>query len=136
MAYLLDTDVLSATRNQKRKPKVVAWLHTLSSSEVFLSVMTLGEIERGIEKQRRLNPQFAADLQQWLDKMLLGYSDRILPITSEIARRWGKLTQVLGNSNADLMIAATALEHGLAVATRNTDHFKPTGVEVFNPFEL
>ena len=136
MAYLLDTDVLSATRNRQRHAKDAAWLLTLSSNEVFLSVMTVGEIERGIEKQRQIDPTFAADLARWLDKLLLNYADRILPVTSQIARRWGILSQQIGNSNADLIIAATALEHGLTVATRNTTHFEPTGVAVLNPFEI
>jgi len=66
--------------------------------------------------------------------MLHNYSDRILPVDSSIARRWGILSQQVGHSNVDILIAATAVEHGLMVATRNTRHFEPTGVEVINPF--
>lgn len=133
MAYLLDTDVLSKTRRKQRDANLEAWLRGLTPNEVFLSAMTVGEIEKGIEKQRAINPEFADDLAQWLDRLLAYYSDRILPVTTEIARSWGRLCQVLGNSNVDLLIAATALEHGLTVATHNTSHFVPTGAAVIDP---
>ena len=135
MAYLLDTDVLSGIRRTDRiPPNLEKWLRTLSANEVFLSVMTIGEIEKGIAKQQEIDPEFAADLQLWLDQLLTYYANRILPVTTEIARRWGALSQQIGNSNVDIMIAATALEHGLTVATRNTKHFTGTGVSVFDPF--
>ncbi len=134
MAYLLDTDNVSATRHKPRDIRLESWLRTLSPAETFISVITIGEIEKGIEKQRTVNSEFADDLSQWLHQLLLHFSDRILPITTPIARRWGKTSQHLGNANADILIAATAIEHGLVVSTRNTRHFKPTGVEVFNPF--
>lgn len=135
MAYLLDTDVLSGMRRADRiPPNLEKWLRTLSANEVFLSVMTIGEIEKGIAKQQEIDPEFAADLQLWLDQLLTNYAQRILPVTTEIARRWGALSQQVGNSNVDILIAATALEHGLIVATRNTKHFAGTGVSVFDPF--
>lgn len=134
MAYLLNTDVLSLTRRKQTNIHFSNWLNTLSSNEVFLSTMTIGEIEKGIEKQRSLNPDFASDLTLWLEKLLINYSDRIIPVTPEIARRWGKLCQQIGHSNIDILIAATALEYGLIVATRNIDDFKPTGVELIDPF--
>jgi len=134
MPYLLDTDILSAIRRKHRDPNLEIWLRSLNSTDVFLSVVTLGEVERGIILQRRTNPEFAADLERWLDTILLSYEQRILPLTLSIARRWGQLSGELGHNNADLMIAATALEHNLTVATRNTRHFEPTQVTLINPY--
>lgn len=134
MPYLLDTDILSAIRRKQRDPKLEAWLHSLQSTEVFLSVVTIGEIERSITQQRRTNPDFAADLERWLGIILRSYEQRIVPLSVNIARRWGQLSGQLGNNSADLMIAATALEHNLTVATRNTRHFEPTQVSLINPY--
>lgn len=97
--------------------------------------MTIGEIELGITRQRLLNPGFAQDLADWLDVTLRAYGERILPLTVGIARRWGRLAAQLGNKQLDLAIAATALEHGLIVVTRNVSDFEPTGVQVLNPFD-
>ena len=99
-----------------------------------MSVITLGEIERGIYQQQRLNPVFAEDLRRWLDTVLLRYEPRILPLSVNIARRWGLLSAELGHASADLLIAATALEHRLIVVTRNTRHFEPTQVALINPY--
>ena len=71
----------------------------------------------------------------WLDRVLAWYGDRILPVDTTTARRWGQLSATLGYESADLLIAATALEHGLTVVTRNVRHFEPTGVPTLNPFE-
>jgi predicted nucleic acid-binding protein len=132
--YLLDTDVLSELRRGRRNRNVVAWISTVSAADLFLSAVTIGEIELGIARQRVLNPRFAQDLADWLDVTLRAYGERILPLTVGIARRWGRLAAQLGNKQLDLAIAATALEHGLTVVTRNVSDFEPTGVAVLNPF--
>ena len=98
-----------------------------------MSVVTVGEIERGVTQQQQRNPSFASELAIWLDRMLAWYSDRILPVDAATARRWGQLSASLGHDGADLLIAATALEHGLTVVTRNVRHFEPTGVPTFDP---
>jgi predicted nucleic acid-binding protein len=100
-----------------------------------VSAATIVEIEFGIERQRKLDPAFAGALAAWLDTMLRIYGDRVLPITVPIARRWGKLIAEVGNRDLDLAIAATALEEGLTVVTRNVAHFAPRGVGTLNPFE-
>ena len=102
-------------------------------ADLHLSVVTVGEIERGITQQQRNNPPFAQDLAHWLDRVLGWYGDRILPVDSATARRWGRLSAIHGHDSADLLIAATALEHGLTVVTRNVRHFEPTGVPVVDP---
>ena len=132
--YLIDTNVISAVRRPDHSPQVAAWLRSKPEGQLFLSVITLGEIERGIHMQDRLNPVFAADLRAWMDRTVRLFTDRILPFGAEDARIWGRLAQDIGHSGADLMIAATALSHGATVITGNVDDFRPTGVAVENPF--
>ncbi len=134
--YLLDTNVLSALRRPDRHPGPKLWLQTQRASDIYLSVVTLGELERGIARQVPLNPDFARDLAQWSERILAWFSDRILPVDAATARRWGRLSASVGNQDVDLLIAATALEHGLTVVTRNTRHFEPTGVKAVDPFGL
>lgn len=134
MSLLLDTDVLSALRRRDRNPSVARWLASQRTADLHLSVVTIGEIERGICRQRDRDPAFARELADWLDKVLTWYGDRVLPVDTGTARRWGQLSELLGHANADLLIAATALEHGLTVVTRNARHFEPTGANVLNPF--
>lgn len=133
--YLLDTVVLSELRRRERNPRVVDWLACQRSSELFLSVVTIGEIERGILLQQTKNAPFASNLARWLETILHRYADRILDIDTAVARRWGRLSAEIGHDGADLLIAATAQAHGLTVVTRNLRHFVPTGVKVFNPWD-
>lgn len=131
--FLVDTDVLSALRRRERNPKVVRWVSNQRGSDLYLSVVTIGEVERGIFQQRTRDPVFAQELTAWLEDVLTFYADRVLPVDLATARRWGRLTAELGHSSADLLIAATALEHGLTVATHNVQHFEPSGVPVVDP---
>lgn len=133
--YLLDTNVVSALRRPNRHPAPTLWLKSQRPSDVYLSVVTLAEIERGIAQQVLRNPDFARDLAQWVERTLAWFADRILPVDVATARRWGRLSADIGNQDVDLLIAATALEHGLIVVTRNIRHFQPTGVTVLNPFD-
>lgn len=132
--FILDTNVISAVRRPDRAPKVAAWLVGKPEQQLFLSVITLGEIERGIRQQKSRDPAFADDLRTWLDRTVLLFSDRLLPFCAEDARIWGRLSAEIGHSGADLMIAATALRHGATVVTGNTKDFEPTGVLLENPF--
>ncbi len=132
---LIDTVVLSELRKKQPSAKVVRWLSGQRDCDLFLSVVSIGEIERGIEKLRQDDAAFAEALTRWVEDLLRLYGDRILPVTSTIARRWGRLSAQLGHDGADVLIAATALSHGLKVATRNVRHFAPTGVDVINPFD-
>lgn len=132
--FLLDTVVLSELRKKERNPHVAAWMEQQRSADLFVSVISIGEIERGISLQRAKNPPFAENLAAWLDWMLSIYGDRILPFDLRSARRWGQLSATVGNESVDLMIAAIALEHGLTVVTRNVSDFVASGVSVANPF--
>ena len=129
---LLDTVVLSELRKRRPSPKVMSWMRELPDNEAFISVVSVGEIKRGIAKSA--DAAFAVELTRWLEDLLRFYSDRILPVTPSIARRWGRLSADLGHDGADLLSAATAEVHGLTVATRNVRHFAPTGVALVNPF--
>jgi toxin FitB len=135
VSFLLDTVILSELRKKDRHPGVVQWVQSTRASDLFISVVTIGEIEKGISKQKIVNPDFANTLISWLETVLRVYQDRILPIDVSIARNWGQLSNQHGNQGADLLIAATALEHGLSVVTRNIRDFEKTGVPLINPFE-
>ena len=131
--FLIDTDVLSALRRRERAPEVARWLATQRSSDLYLSVVSIGEIERGLTGVQGRDPCFADRLEEWLDALLRIYGDRILPVDLAVARRWGRLSADFCHTGADLLIAATALEHGLTVVTCNTRHFTPAGVPVLDP---
>lgn len=133
--FLLDTDVLSALRNRRRYPSVESWIARQRAADLYISVISIGEIERGIALERRRDAEFASRLAAWLDQVLVHYSDRLLAFDLASSRRWGLLGAKLGNASPDLQIASTALEHGLTVATRNVSDFGPTGVATINPFE-
>ena len=134
--FLLDTVIISELRKRQADRGVLGWVSVQQESQLYLSVVTLGEIERGIEKRRKADPVFADELAAWLESLVHLYADRILPVTPSVARRWGRLSAQIGHESADLLIAATALSHGLTVVTRNTAHFAPTGVGLINPFSL
>jgi predicted nucleic acid-binding protein len=134
--YLLDTDVLSELRKAKRNPNVLAWIEEIAPTGLHISVVTVFEIEFGIEQQRRDDPAFAKRLELWLGDTLRLYGERVLPLTTNIAQRWGRLAIKVGNKDLDLALAATALEHGLTVVTRNVAHYERTDVAVVNPFEV
>ena len=131
--FLIDTDVLSALRRRERSPDVVRWISDQRTTDLYLSVVSVGEIERGIVRQRHRDPAFARVLAAWLDSVLALYGERILAVDLSTARRWGRRSGALDHKGADLLIAATALEHGLTVVTRNVRHFEPTGVPVLDP---
>jgi predicted nucleic acid-binding protein len=132
--YLLDTDVISELRKRKRNPGVVRWIGAVAEADLHLSAVTIAEIERGIERQRKLDPAFANELADWLEFTLRAFGERILPVSVSIARRWGRLAAKIGNAELDLAVAATGLEHGLTVVTGNARHFERTGVPLLDPF--
>ena len=104
---ILDTNVLSALRRPERSPAVAAWLARQDDTALYLSVVTLGEIERGIVRQESQNPPFARDLRDWLTRTVTLFSDRLLPFGAAEALLWGQLSARLGHAGADLLIAAT-----------------------------
>ena len=133
--YLIDTVVLSELRKRQRHAGIVRWLHDKAVDALFLSAITIGEIERRVVRQQVKNPVFAEALRAWLDRTVETYGDRSLSGDTRVARRWGRLSARIGHGGADLLIAATALENGLTIVTRNVRHFLPTGVPVEDPFQ-
>jgi len=135
---LVDTNVLSELRKPRRNPNVVRWFASVPADGLYLSVITVGEIAKGIAKQRRMGTPsgtLQADaLQGWLEGLLTHYAERILPVDVSIATRWGRLCDAHPQLPTDMLIAATALDHGLTVATRNVDHFRACGVPLVDPF--
>lgn len=136
MSWLLDTNVICELgRKERCDPKVRQWAIAHDSERQFLSVITLGEIRNGVELKRRKNRIEANALEQRLERLCVEYEESILPVTLEIAFQWGVLNCPDTLPTADSLIAATAIEHGLTVATRNTADFERMGVRVVNPFE-
>jgi predicted nucleic acid-binding protein len=137
MKVLLDTCVLSELRRPKSNPKVRHAVATLKDEDLFVSVLSLGEIAKGIALLR--NSGSKTSLQRWLQTLERHYADRILPVDLETSHIWGEITastQKAGKSipATDGLLAATAHRHGLHVMTRNTEHFVPTGVLLVNPW--
>lgn len=134
MGYLLDTCIVSELRKPRCDPGVSAWMARIRPDEAFLSVLTLGEIRRGIELHRAKDARAAGTLERWLLGLELHYADRILPITAAITDRWGRLSPNQPLPVSDGLIAATALVHNLTVVTRNTADFTRSGANTLNPF--
>ena len=131
--YLLDTDVVSALRRPERNAVVSAWVRNQTADRLYTSVITVGEILYGIARQRRRQPEFAAQLERWLESVMALFKDRVLVFDDAAARRWGILHAELGFTSSDLQIAAIAWSRSLTVVTRNVRHFEPTGVPTLNP---
>lgn len=135
MSFLLDTNVLGETRRRSPDPRVIAWLKSIRAGELYTSVLVVGEIRRGIDGVRRRDPVQAAGYERWLDEIKRVYGDRIVPVTSEIAEAWGRLSVPNPAPVVDGLLAATALVKGWTLVTRNTKDVERTGVRLINPFE-
>jgi predicted nucleic acid-binding protein len=131
--YLLDTNVVSELRKPRPHGAVLAWLAALDDAQLHVSVVTLGEIQAGIELTREQDADKAEEIEAWLALMAGAYN--VLPMDAAAFRAWARLMHRQSNTlYEDAMIAATATVHGLVVATRNVADFKALGVEVLNPF--
>jgi predicted nucleic acid-binding protein len=136
MSFLLDTNIVGELRKTSRcDPTVMSWYLRYAIEVSFISVMTMGEIRKGIESRRRKDPAKARSLEKWLNELELSFEDRILPVSSEIADTWGRFVHRGDVGAVDGLIAATAAHHGYTVATRNTRDFQRCGVDYINPFE-
>lgn len=134
--YLIDTNVISELRRREPEPRVVRWFEQRPARQLFLSVLTLGEIRRGVERLAEGERQQA--LRTWLEQELPAFfSNRLLPIDDAVARRWGRLMAEMGRSlpAIDSLLAATALEHNLVLVTRNLKDVADLPVAVANPWQ-
>ena len=135
MSYLLDTNVVSELVRRRPSFPVVSWLETIPGTALHLSVITLGEIRHGVEalhdgaKKERLRLWLEQELPAW-------FEDRLLPVSTSVADRWGRLLAEVGRSipAVDSLLAATALHHELRLVTRNVKDFRFPGLEVVNPW--
>ena len=133
MAYLLDTNVISELRKRKPQGAVLAWIQRIPDESLYLSAVTIGEIQAGIEITRERDEAKAAEIEQWLD--MLAKTQNVIDVSGPIFRRWAQLMHRRADHHLeDALIAATALVHGLIVATRNVRDFEPFEVGVINPF--
>lgn len=132
-AYLLDTNVVSELRKPRPHGAVLAWLQSLEDADLYLSAVTLGEIQAGIELTREQDPGKADEIEAWLALVAEAYN--VLPMDATALRAWARLMHRKSDTlYEDAMIAATAQVHGLTLATRNVADFKALGMAVFNPF--
>lgn len=135
MAFLIDTNVLSELRKVSQcDAKVRAWALSNSHAQHWISVLSLGEIRKGIELLRKKSAAQCPAFEQWLITIEASYSGCILPITEPISDQWGRLQAKQSMPAIDCLLAATAMVHKLTVVTRNTKDFKAAGVPVLNPF--
>jgi predicted nucleic acid-binding protein len=131
--YLLDTNIVSELRKPRPQAAVISWLESVDDSDLHISVVTLGEIQAGIELTREQDAAKAAEIEAWADQVAAAYN--VLPMDAATFRQWAKLMHRQSDTvYDDAMIAATALVHKLTVVTRNVADFKRFGVPMLNPF--
>lgn len=133
--FLLDTNILSELRKGTRcDAGVRQWIQNTPAEELFVSVVVLGEIRRGIERIRIRDHHQARALEKWLQSLKTEFADRILPVDERVADHWGHLGLRQPAPLLDAFLAATGLAHNLTVVSRDEDGYRNTGVRVVNPF--
>jgi predicted nucleic acid-binding protein len=136
VSVLIDTNIISEVRKGERcDPSVAAWYDTIYDEDLYLSVLTLGEVRKGIERVRPRDPAQAHALEDWLDAVRAAFAGRILPVDDAVAEEWGRMGARRPVSTVDALLAATARVHGMTLATRNTADVGDLGASTVNPFE-
>jgi toxin FitB len=135
MSFLLDTNVVSELRRRTPSPNVLRWFATVAAHDLYISVLTIGEIRQGVELLRREDPIAAASIDDWLNGLVTAYHDRIIDIDASIAEQWGRLNVPDPVPTIDGLLAATALVHDWTLVTRNVSDVQHTGVRMLNPFD-
>jgi predicted nucleic acid-binding protein len=137
VSFLLDTNVVSELRRgDAANPGVIAWFEDRSPRELFLSVITVGEIRQGIDQLRGRDARQSASLDRWLKGLVEFYEDRLLYVDGDVAEEWGRLRASGGAPVIDTLLAATAHVHELTLVTRNTRDFRSLDVDVINPWRV
>jgi len=134
VSFLLDTNVVSEIR-RGREANVAAWASDVAGADLYMSVLTLGEIRKGIERLRGRDPDQADVFATWLEQLRDHFADRILSIDDRVAEEWGRLNAPAGRTTVDSLIAATARLHYLTLVTRNTSDFDGCDVPLLNPWQ-
>jgi len=135
MSYLLDTNVVSELRKRDPDPHVLAWYDTVTSGEIFISALTIGEIRLGIERLRRKDHAQADHLQDWLLGLRAAYRDHIVDVDGDIAEEWGRINVPDPLPVIDGLLAASARIRGWTLVTRNTADLARSAVMLLNPFD-
>ena len=132
--YLLDTNIVSELRKPKPHGGVMAWISAKGASSLYLSAMTIAELQRGVEMTREQDDEKAGQIEAWLEQLTL--TGQVLAMDAAVCRAWAKLMHRRSDTLVeDAFIAATASVHRLVVVTRNVRDFKTLGVDTLNPFE-
>lgn len=135
MTWLLDTNIVSEVRKGDRcNPGVAHWWSKVDESDLYLSVMVIGEVRKGVESMRRRDPAQAAVIDRWLEGLRVIFAGRILPVSEAVAQEWGRMAALRPLPLPDALIAATARVHDLTLVTRDTNDIAGTGVRMFDPF--
>ena len=136
MNYLIDTNIISEVRKGDRSdPNVAAWYGSIDDSDIYLSVLVLGEIRKGIERARSRDPGRASALETWLSAVRESFGDRVLAVDQSVADEWGRMSAKRPVSTIDALLAATAKIHRMTLVTRNVADIADLGAELLNPFE-
>jgi predicted nucleic acid-binding protein len=133
--YLLDTDVLWETRKTKPAGEVIHWLNKAEPSELYVSVLALGELRKGVAVKHPIDPDMARKLGDWVDGLEYSFADRILDVDATTARIWGELTAERSRPVVDTLLAATAIAQNLVLVTRNVDEVRDIKLRVINPWD-
>ena len=132
--YLLDTNILSETRKKKADAGVIAFLQNCEASALYISVLTLGELRKGVAQKQRSDPGATQVLAAWVDGLEFSFSDRILSVDAVTARVWGEWCSDRPRPVVDTLLAATAARHGMTLVTRNVRDVADLKVETLSPF--
>ena len=135
MRYLLDTNVLSEVRRLRGDAGVKRWISSVPTEDLYLSVLTLGEVRRGIGLLSRRDPVQADVYEAWLVTVLRDYADRVLPVDAAAAEEWGRMNVPNPVSVVDGLMAATAKVRNMTFVTRNTADVARTGARLLNPLD-
>ena len=136
MNYLIDTNIISEVRKGDHcNPNVAAWYASIDDGDIYLSVLVLGEIRKGIERARPNDPVQARALEKWLSTVKESFADRVIPVDQVVADEWGRMSSKRSVPSVDALLAATAKVHRMTLATRNISDVGDLGADILNPFE-